>query len=219
MPPVFGPSSLSNARLWSWARGKTFTVLPSEIASTDSSLPPSIFSTTTSAAAAPKSPFFIMPVRASFASSSDFGTIAPFPAASPLAFTTTGQCSSMYFRPASYPSSSIRSKPSPTTHSGVRRKIAYSAVGISHLRMKSFENAFDSSRITAALLGPKTMTPSATKASVIPSTSGCSGPTTTSETFFSRQNARSSAKRSAFETRTPGTLLTFRPPPPFPGNT
>src|SRR6185437_3617547 len=89
MPPVFGPSSWSNARLWSCALANGIAVSPSQSAKKLISRPDKNSSITTSAPAAPKAPSNIMAIAAS-ASASVFATTTPLPAARPSAFTTIG---------------------------------------------------------------------------------------------------------------------------------
>ena len=89
-------------------------------------------------------------------------TTAPFPAAKPDAFTTMGAPRSRTY--ASAPSRSV--------------KVRCSAVGTPALRMSSFEKALLDSMRAAALLGPKTGRPLASKRSTTPPARGASGPTT-----------------------------------------
>src|SRR5690606_4285529 len=56
--------------------------------------------------------------------------------------------------------------------------VSYAAVGILYFFIKSFVNDLDPSIIAAALLGPNTLMPAASNASVMPSNSGSSGPIT-----------------------------------------
>ena len=84
MPPVFGPSSPSSARLKSCAAPSGTAFRPSHSANSDTSRPSSSSSTTTVPpnAAAARTP--------ASTSSSVRQTKTPFPAASPSAFTTHG---------------------------------------------------------------------------------------------------------------------------------
>mmetsp|Transcript_85350 Transcript_85350/g.238224 ORF Transcript_85350/g.238224 Transcript_85350/m.238224 type:complete len:203 (-) Transcript_85350:2531-3139(-) len=89
MPPVLGPWSPSKARLWSCAGGNTATCEPSVSASTEHSVPSKRCSSTISWPAAPIVPRSRKSRTATLASTLSLGTITPFPAASPLALTTT----------------------------------------------------------------------------------------------------------------------------------
>ncbi len=80
MPPVFGPSSPSSARLKSWAGWRGTTVSPSVTAKSDTSGPSRYSSTTTRSHAA---------AWARAASRSSV-TTTPLPAASPSSLTTYG---------------------------------------------------------------------------------------------------------------------------------
>ena len=96
----------------------------------------------------------------------------PFPKASPSAFNTIG-----YFEVSKYSNA----------FSG-ESKFSYPAVGILYFFIKSLENAFDPSKIAAALFGPNTLNPSASKASTTPPTNGSSIPITVKSLSFSFAN-------------------------------
>ena len=89
MPPVFGPRSPSNARLWSWAVPISSACVPSQSANRLASSPARNSSITSVSPAWPKAPAKAERT-ASSASSAVAATTTPFPAASPSAFTTTG---------------------------------------------------------------------------------------------------------------------------------
>ena len=95
------------------------------------------------------------------------------PAARPLVFTTMGapHCAMKALAAAGSVNAS------------------YCAVGILYLRHRPFINALEPSSCAAAAVGPNAVMPAAASASTKPSTSGCSGPTSTKSTRFSRQKA------------------------------
>ena len=84
MPPVFGPSSPSKARLKSCAGTSGIALTPSQIAKSETSGPSSNSSTMK------LPPRAVTALRASSSSASDLQTNTPFPAARPSAFTTHG---------------------------------------------------------------------------------------------------------------------------------
>jgi hypothetical protein len=84
MPPVFGPSSPSKARLKSCAAGSGTAFTPSQSAKTDTSVPSSSSSTTNI------SPSAATAGNAASSSSCVRQMKTPFPAASPSALTTQG---------------------------------------------------------------------------------------------------------------------------------
>ena len=89
MPPVLGPWSPSNTRLWSCAETSGIAVSPSQSAKNDASSPSRNSSITTSAPASPRPPPNIMSIAAS-ASATVCATTTPLPAARPSALTTIG---------------------------------------------------------------------------------------------------------------------------------
>ncbi len=90
MPPVLGPSSLSSARLWSWADASGRPRMPSHRTKNDTSGPTRHSSTTTVVPAAPNAPWRMAASTASSASAVVAATVTPLPAARPSALTTTG---------------------------------------------------------------------------------------------------------------------------------
>ena len=84
----------------------------------------------------------------------------PFPSARPSALSTIGYLTFSRYFMASFGS----------------LKFSYPAVGISYFFIRSFEKAFEPSSMTAFFLGPNTLSPSASKQSTIPFTSGSSIP-------------------------------------------
>ncbi len=85
----------------------------------------------------------------------------PFPSASPSAFKTIGKSAFVRRYSNAFSTSS---------------KFSYAAVGISYFFIKSFENAFEPSRIAAFFLGPNTRSPRASNTSTTPPTRGSSIP-------------------------------------------
>ena len=85
MPPVLGPRSPSNTRLWSCAVPSGIARVPSHSAKKLASSPNRHSSTTTSAPGSAN-----RAVSASSAWSRVSATVTPLPAASPSAFTTIG---------------------------------------------------------------------------------------------------------------------------------
>ena len=93
----------------------------------------------------------------------------PFPRASPSAFNTIGYLDvSRYFIASSGES-----------------KFSYPAVGILYFFIKSFEKAFEPSRMAAFFLGPNTLSPASSNLSTIPPTNGSSIPITVKSISFS----------------------------------
>src|SRR3990172_4438126 len=90
MPPVLGPSSLSRARLWSWAATSGRTLWPSESAKKETSSPWRNSSKTSLVPALPSWRSAMSFFARSRASSRDSTMEAPLPPASPSAFTTRG---------------------------------------------------------------------------------------------------------------------------------
>ena len=126
----------------------------------------------------PADPNFLSSISSSTpASASSFvGQIrTPLPSASPSAFNTIGY--SAFSRYAFASSADVN--------------VSYAAVGMLYFFIKSFENAFEPSRIAAFFLGPNTLNPSASNTSTIPPTSGSSIPITVKSIFFSLANATS----------------------------
>ena len=177
MPPVFKPVSPSPTRLWSCALASATALPPPTTAKKDASSPSKNSSTTISSPALPNMAPESISSTAFSASSISMATITPLPAAKPSVLTTMGApLDSMY-----------------SFAFAASVNLAYSAVGILYLAHKSFMNAFDPSNRAALLLGPNTGTPAAASASANPSTSGASGPTTTSPIDRSRQNPTTAA--------------------------
>ena len=96
----------------------------------------------------------------SFASSNVLQISTPFPSASPSAFNTIGILAVSRYASAS----------------SALSKFSYAAVGILYFFIKSFENAFDPSRIAAFLRGPNTRRPAFSNSSTTPPTNGSSMP-------------------------------------------
>ena len=96
----------------------------------------------------------------------------PLPLAKPAALMTTG--SSRTRRNSSAAAASV--------------KLRASAVGIACWRINSLANHLSASICAAALLGPKTPIPAASKRSANPAASGSSGPITARSICFSRAN-------------------------------
>ena len=90
MPPVFGPSSSSRRRLWSWLDASGSTLRPSTITMKLASSPARKSSTTTRAPAAPSALPTSMASIAACASATVLATTTPLPAARPSALTTIG---------------------------------------------------------------------------------------------------------------------------------
>ncbi len=114
--------------------------------------------------------------------------MTPLPSARPSALITIGNCSRSQNRSAS----------------SLRSNAPACAVGIPCWRISSFAKILEDSIRAAALVGPKTRNPSATKRSTIPAASKSSGPTTDRSTRFSLAK-RTSAARSFTE------IATFSP--------
>src|SRR5690625_4702905 len=162
IPPVFGPASLSKARLKSWAGSSGTTVTPSVIQKSETSGPSKNSSTTICAPDLRKH-------SAAWASASPRSevTMTPLPAASPSSFTTCGA-----------PNSS-----SATTTSSTVRHTRDAPVGTLAAAMISLANAFEPSSTAAAFDGPKTGIFRFWTASLTPATNGASGPITTRSTL------------------------------------
>ena len=128
MPPVFKPSSLSKALLWSCAAGINTAVLPSHKAKQDASGPVKKDSMTHVSPAAPKALSDIISLTAEIVSALLVGIKTPFPAASPEALTT---CRSDSSKDSTYAIASAASV-----------KFLYLAVGIPCSCKKSFVKAF-----------------------------------------------------------------------------
>src|SRR5690625_4951243 len=175
IPPVFGPASLSKARLKSWAGSSGTTVTPSVIQNSETSGPSKNSSTT------------ILPPglarhSAAWASASSRSevTTTPLPAASPSSLTTCGA-----------PNSSSAAATSSTV-----KHTRESPVGTFAAAMISFAKALEPSRAAAACVGPKAGIPRFWTASLTPATSGASGPITTRSAF--KLTARSPIASGAF---------------------
>ncbi len=154
MPPVFGPSSPSSARLKSCAGCSGTTVSPSVIAKRETSGPSRNSSMTTRSQA----------LACSRALSRSAVTTTPLPAARPSSFTTYGA-----------PKASSAS----STSSGFVQTYER-AVGTPAPAMTSLAKALEPSSSAASLEGPNTGMPASRTASATPATRGASGPTTTS---------------------------------------
>mmetsp|Transcript_4161 Transcript_4161/g.10807 ORF Transcript_4161/g.10807 Transcript_4161/m.10807 type:complete len:313 (-) Transcript_4161:446-1384(-) len=167
MPPVFRPSSLSNARLWSCAAGMRTAVFPSQRAKQDASGPVKKDSITQVSPASPKLLSDMISFTASIVSCFVVGNSTPFPAARPEALTT---CLSLSSNDSTYFIASAGSV-----------KVRYFAVGMLCSCKKSLLKALLASNSAAAFDGPKHKTPghSIANSSTNPATKGASGPTTT----------------------------------------
>ena len=152
MPPVFGPSSLLNARLKSCAGDSGITVFPSLKKNSETSSPSRNSST--------RIPMSMNFLAWASAASRSLVTITPLPAARPSALTTYGA-----------PNSSIAF----STSSRVEHSRAI-AVGTPAAAITSFAKLLLPSRAAAFFEGPKTSTPELRSASLTPATSGASGP-------------------------------------------
>ena len=175
MPPVLGPLSSSKMRLWSWDDASGRKSSPSIKAMNEASSPMSSSSMTTRSPAAPKIFRPMMPSRAASASALPEHRITPLPAANPSALTTHG-----WSRPT-YRLASSRSE-----------KTSQAAVGMPFSSINSLAKALLPSSLAASRLGPNTLRPLLWNRSPIPSTSGCSGPTTV------RSMASRAAKSASF---------------------
>src|SRR6266566_159229 len=177
MPPVLGPVSPSPSRLWSWAAGSRSSCAPSVRANTDSSSPFKKSSMTISRPASPNAASASIARAARAASVRRAHTTAPFPAARPDAFTTSGSAWRLMYARAG--SSAV--------------KVWLAAVAIRARRITSFANALDDSMRAAAALGPNTACPASRRASASPAASGPSGPTMVKSIWCSRAAATRSA--------------------------
>src|SRR5215472_12681164 len=153
MPPVFGPSSPSRARLKSCAGSSGAAVVPSASAKRLTSGPSRYSSMTT----------FAQLLAWALASARSVVTTTPLPAASASSFTTYGGPNSRSASSAAACVVATRDR----------------AVGIPARAMTSFANALDPSMRAALLFGPKAAIPFARSSSATPATSGASGPMTT----------------------------------------
>ena len=130
-------------------------------ANTDNSSPSRNSSITTSCPASPKIQSPSMDLTALSASCSVVQTTAPFPAASPDAFTTIGApCLSIHASAA-----------------GRSVNVLCSAVGMPAFHISSLEYALLDSIRAALACGPKIGKPTFSKWSTMPSAKGASGPT------------------------------------------
>mmetsp|Transcript_12389 Transcript_12389/g.42955 ORF Transcript_12389/g.42955 Transcript_12389/m.42955 type:complete len:306 (+) Transcript_12389:528-1445(+) len=198
MPPVLGPVSPSPTALWSCALPTITASSPARNAKNDASSPSRNSSTTTSAPAAPNLLSTIISSTAACASSTVEATVTPLPAARPSVLTTMGApCAVMYDLAAA---------------GSVKR--SYAAVGMSYFRSTSLRNPLLPSSLAAALDGPKVLIPAAVRSSARPSTSGCSGPTTTRPTELASQKAATAAWS---ETSREGTHSASAAMPALPG--
>src|SRR6516165_164327 len=157
-------------------------------------------STSTSRPASPNWPAN-MASAAAIAASVEGTMTTPLPAASPLAFTTSG---------VRWPRTQAGSKLS-------RVKVAERAVGMPCRRRNSLAKAFEPSSLAAARRGPKQLKPASAKASAMPATSGASGPTMVRPT----RSARASWRRAAMSSAATPMLRTRGSPavPALPGAT
>ena len=92
-------------------------------------------------------------------------------------------------------------------------KTSNAAVGMPWRSRKRFMNALEPSSSAAAREGPNALMPAVSRASTRPSTSGTSGPTTTSSTL----SRRATATRPATSSARPSTLRATSAVPAFPG--
>ena len=179
MPPVFGPSSLSNTRLWSCAGCNGTTVSPSTRQNKLTSGPSRNDSNSTG----------LPPDRTSFAwamaAARSCVTTTPLPAARPSSLTTQ-------FGPKRSIAASMSASEAPGSIGSAWAVFTPAAA------ITSFANAFDPSIRAASLFGPNTGKPSARMASPTPATSGTSGPITTSSGSISFANAAHAAGSSTF---------------------
>mmetsp|Transcript_24736 Transcript_24736/g.33944 ORF Transcript_24736/g.33944 Transcript_24736/m.33944 type:complete len:218 (-) Transcript_24736:595-1248(-) len=155
--------------------------LPSQKASRDTSGPARRCSTTTSRPAPPSWPSSSMARTVCTASSLLAGSTTPLPAARPDALTTSSCGADRMYSSASAQSVKDRC----------------SAVGRPWRAMNSLDHALEPSSCAARAEGPKHKMCSCRSMSASPSTRGCSGPTTTSDTCCSRAKHTMPAKSSA----------------------
>ena len=180
MPPVFGPSSPSPARLKSWAGWSGTTVVA--VGDREQRHLGAVEELLDDDAAAG------LRVRAAPASRSSV-TTTPLPAARPSSLTTYGA-----------PNASSAA----ATSSGGRADVARAAVGTPAAAMTSFANALEPSSCAAAPRRAEARRcPRARTASATPATSGASGPTTTRSAPSSR-GERGDGR--AVERRRPGAV-------------
>src|SRR5687768_11259622 len=199
MPPVFGPSSPSRRRLWSWLVASGSTCVPSLMTMKLASSPCRNSSTTTRAPASPRVLRVIIWSIAACASATLAATTTPFPAARPSALTTIG---APRLVTKAFASSALS-------------KVLCSAVGILCRAMKLLAKSLDASSCAAARLGPKIFSPASRNASTTPAASGASGPTTVSRIFSFLAKAMSSAVPVMATLSTPFSVAV----PPLPGAT
>src|SRR5688572_15591296 len=199
MPPVFGPSSPSRRRLWSWLVASGSTCVPSLMTMKLASSPCRNSSTTTRAPASPRLLRVIIWSIAPCASATLAATTTPFPAARPSALTTIG---APRLVTKAFASSALS-------------KVLCSAVGILCRAMKLLAKSLDASSCAAARLGPKIFRPASRNASTTPAASGASGPTTVSRIFSFLAKAMSSAVPVMATLSTPFSVAV----PPLPGAT
>ena len=168
MPPVFGPWSPSNARLWSCAtRDRHRRRVPSHSTNSETSGPVSPSSITHVRPASPNASPERYARTASRASAIDSVTITPLPAASPSVLTT--------YRPGSVSRNANAASSSPAPKRRGSRAVGTPALDehVLHPRLRTFEPG------RRGRVGPNARRPGACTASTTPATSGSSGPTTT----------------------------------------
>src|SRR2546426_404036 len=197
MPPVLGPVSPSPRRLWSWAAGSRSSCAPSVRANTDSSSPFKKSSMTISRPAPPTAASASIARPPRTASVRRAHPTAPFPAARPDAFTTSGSAWRLMYARAG--ASAV--------------KVWLAAVAIRARRITSFANALDDSMRAADALGPYTACPASRRAFASPAASGPSGPTMVKSIWCSR----AAATRSAVAPAESGRLVASWAVPGVPG--
>ena len=169
IPPVFGPWSLSNALLWSWAVPKIIAVSPSDTANILASIPVILSSIKIDLPASPNLLFSNIWVDAFIASSTVSQTTTPLPAARPSAFTTQYPFNSSIWSFAVF----------------ISLQYIKSGCGILFLLQKFLEKVLDPSNWAAFADGPKALIPISDNLSFNPSTRGISGPIKTRSIFLS----------------------------------
>ena len=172
-------------------------VFPSTKDNTDTSRPVINSSITIWLPAEPNFLSIMISFTPASASSKVLQISTPFPSASPSAFRTIGIFAVFRYSSAFSGSS----------------KFSYAAVGMLYFFIKSLENALEPSRIAAALFGPNTRSPSASKASTTPPTNGSSIPIMVRSIWFSFANATSLSNSMA----PIGTHSAICPIPALPG--
>ena len=180
MPPVFGPVSPSPTRLWSCAAPSGNAVWPSHSANSETSSPIRHSSITTASPASPNARAAIIASIAASAASSVSATTTPLPAARPSAFTTTGA-------PRRRTNARAASASSKRSHC---------AVGMPAASHNSLVKALLPSSWAAARDGPMQGIEAASIASVMPATSGASGPGMTRSISLSCAKAIRAGKSS-----------------------